>query len=143
MADRKYRQQGYRSGSAEPRRPAGDGKRSAPRPSPPDAPRRGEMLARHTVSRCAACGAVLPIATATLTECPQCRVAIHACRQCTHFDPGQRFECAQSIPERLADKNARNGCDWFALRVTVERDASPDSTRPSDVRRAFDNLFKK
>jgi hypothetical protein len=25
----------------------------------------------------------------------------------------------------------------------VERDASPDSTRPSDIRRGFDNLFKK
>ena len=101
------------------------------------------MLARHTVSRCAACGAVLPIATSTLIECPHCRVAIHACRQCTHFDPGQRFECGEPIPERLADKNARNECGWFALRVTVERDASPDSTRPSDVRRGFDNLFKK
>jgi len=27
--------------------------------------------------------------------------------------------------------------------VTVEQDASPDSTRPGDIRRAFDNLFKK
>jgi len=27
--------------------------------------------------------------------------------------------------------------------VTVERDASPDSTRPGDIRRGFDNLFKK
>ena len=101
------------------------------------------MLARHTVSRCGACGAVLPIATATLAECPHCRAALRACQQCTHFDPGRRFECAQPIPERVIDKNARNECDWFALRVTVERDASPDSTRPSDIRRAFDNLFKK
>jgi hypothetical protein len=29
------------------------------------------------------------------------------------------------------------------LRSAVERDASPDSTRPSDLRRAFDNLFTK
>ena len=28
------------------------------------------------------------------------------------------------------------------LRVTVERNASPDSTRPGDIRRGFDNLFK-
>ncbi len=101
------------------------------------------MLAHHTVSRCAACGAVLPIATASLEQCPNCRAAIHACRQCTHFDAGRRFECAQPIPERLADKNASNGCSHFSLRVTVERDASPDSTRPGDIRRTFDNLFKK
>jgi hypothetical protein len=101
------------------------------------------MLAKHTVSRCGACGAVLPIAIGSLEQCPNCRAAIHACRQCSHFDTGRRFECAQPIPERLADKSAGNDCSWFALRVTVERDASPDSTRPSDIRRGFDNLFKK
>ena len=101
------------------------------------------MLAKHSVSRCGACGAVLPIATASLEQCPNCRAALQACRQCTHFDPGRRFECAQPILERIADKNARNECDGFSLRVTVERDASPDSTRPSDIRRGFDNLFKK
>ena len=133
MADRKYRQQGYRAQGAEPRRPE---------PPRPDAPRGGGMLARHTVSRCGACGAVLPIATASLERCPHCQAAIHACRQCTHFGPGRRFECAQPIPERLTDKNARNDCALFSLRVTVERDASPDSTRPGDIRRGFDDLFK-
>jgi hypothetical protein len=101
------------------------------------------MLARHTVSRCGACGAILPVATATLEQCPNCRAAIRACRQCTHFDTSRRFECEEPIPERIADKNARNDCGAFALRVTVERDASPDSTRPGDIRRGFDNLFKK
>ena len=135
MSDRKYRQQGYRSQPPEPRRPMP--------PPPRDVPRSGGMLSSHSVSRCAACGAVLPIATASLEQCPQCQAAIHACRQCTHFEPGRRFECRQPIIERIADKNARNECDAFALQVAVERDASPDSTRPSDIRRGFDNLFKK
>jgi hypothetical protein len=134
MADRKYRQQGYRSPGTE------SGRREPP---PAEAPRSGGMLARHTVSRCGACGAVLPIATASLELCPNCRAAIRACRQCTHFDTSRRFECAQPILERLVDKNARNDCASFSLRVTVERDASPDSTRPGDIRRGFDNLFKK
>jgi hypothetical protein len=134
MADRKYRQQGYRSPAPEPRRP----------PAPPlgEAPR-GAMLAKHTVSRCAACGAVLPVATSALEQCPRCRAAIHACRQCTHFDTGRRFECTQPIVERVTDKSAQNDCSAFSLRVTVERNASPDSTRPSDIRRGFDDLFKK
>lgn len=136
MTDRKYRQQGYRGPGAEPRRPAPPA-RSA------EGPRRDAMLGGRSVSRCAACGAILPIATASLEQCPSCRAAVHACRQCAHFDPGRRFECAESIPERLADKSARNACAVFSLRVTVERDASPDSTRPGDGRRGFDNLFKK
>lgn len=101
------------------------------------------MLASRTVSRCGACGVVLPVATATLEPCPRCRAAIHACRQCTHFDTGRRFECAQPISERVADKSARNDCASFALRVTIERDASPHSTRPTDIRRSFEDLFKK
>jgi hypothetical protein len=101
------------------------------------------MLAQKSVSRCGACGERLPIATDSLEQCPSCRAAIHACRQCGHFDTGRRFECTQPVPERVADKNARNDCALFALRVTIERDASPDGTRPADIRRAFDNLFKK
>ena len=134
MADRKYRQQGYRGQGADPRR--------TERP-PAEAPRPGGMLAQRTVSRCGACGDLLPIATASLEQCPSCRAALHACRQCSHFDTGQRFECAQPIPERLADKSAPNDCALFSLRVAIERNASPDSTRPADIRRAFDNLFKK
>ena len=133
MADRKYRQQGYRGPAAE------SGRREPPAAAPP---RSGGMLAGRTVSRCGACGAVLPIATASLEQCPNCRAAVRACRQCTHFDTSKRFECDEPIPERVADKNARNACDSFSLRVTVERNASPDSTRPGDIRRGFDNLFK-
>ncbi len=133
MADRKYRQQGYRN-------PGTDSGRREPPPSASQ--RSGGMLAQRTVSRCGACGAVLPVATATLEQCPHCRAAIRACRQCTHFDTSRRFECEEPVPERIADKNARNDCAAFSLRVTVERDASPDSTRPGDIRRGFDNLFK-
>jgi hypothetical protein len=133
---RKYRQQGYRNTGGERREPP------RPRPSFGDAPRGGPMLEKRTVSRCAACGAALPVAHSSLEQCPTCRAALHACRQCTHFDPARRFECRQPIIARIADKNAANSCDAFALTVTVERDASPDGPRPDDVRRAFGNLFK-
>ena len=135
MSDRKYRQQGYRPRPPEKREPA--------RPTPTEAPRRDSMLDQRTLSRCAACGAVLPIANSSLEQCPSCREAIHACRQCTHFEPTRRFQCTQPVIERIADKNARNACDGFALRVTIERNATPDGPRPDDVRRTFQNLFKK
>ena len=136
MSDRRYRQQGYRSAGS-----SGQDRREPPKPPKPEGTF-GVLKSRAT-SRCAECGAVLPITADSLTQCPHCRVELHACRQCAHFDTGRRFECAQPIPERLADKNARNECAWFSLRVTVERDASPDSTRPGDIRRGFGNLFKK
>jgi hypothetical protein len=134
MSDRKYRQQGYRNQDPQPRRPP---------PPAADEPRRVEMLAQRTVSRCGACGELLPIATASLQQCPSCRAVIHACRQCAHFDTSQRFQCTQPIPERVEDKAARNDCAWFTLRVSVEKNASPDGKSAADIRRAFDNLFKK
>jgi hypothetical protein len=133
VSDRKYRQQSYRSQNTEPTRPAR---------STSEGPR-GGMLAPRSVSRCGACGELLPIATGSLEQCPSCRAAIHACRQCRYLDTSRRFECTEPIAERVADKSARNECASFSLRVTIERDASPDSARPADIRRAFDNLFKK
>jgi hypothetical protein len=68
---------------------------------------------------------------------------MHSCIQCAHFDAGKRFECTETIPERIADKNAKNDCASYALRVSVEKETSPDSTRGGDIRRDFNNLFKK
>ena len=133
MTDRRYRQQGYRSGGGNPDR------REPPRPP---AGTFGILRSRPT-SRCAECAAVLPITADSLTECPHCRGALHACRQCAHFDTARRFECTQDIGERVADKRARNDCARFALMVTVERDTSGGATRPDDARRSFGNLFKK
>src|SRR5262245_14425905 len=110
MADRKYRQQGYRGQDAAPVR------RDRSGAEPP----RTAMLAQSTVSRCGACGDLLPIATASLEQCPNCRATIHACRQCAHFDTSRRFECTEPIAERIDDKSARNACTLFSLRVAIE-----------------------
>lgn len=133
MDDRRYRQAGYRKSESQ-RQPSRQ----------PDLPRPSRMLSNRTVSRCAACGATLPITAGSLSECPGCHAALHACRQCAHFDPGQRFECSQPVPERIADKQHANECSAFALRVTVERDTtSPGVVRPDAARRGFGDLFKK
>lgn len=131
--DRRYRQSGYKS-SERPR--------EAPR-RPSDFPNPGAVLKNRSVSRCAACGATLPITAESLSECPSCRAALHTCRQCAHFDPGQRFECTQAIAVRIADKQALNECGTFSLRVTVERETGSGAARPEDAKRSFNNLFKK
>lgn len=132
--DRRYRQQGYRG-------PSG------PRPERPEPPRPPQgtfgILKSQPTSRCAGCGGVLPITADSLTQCPHCRAELRTCRQCSHFDTARRFECAQPVPERIADKRARNECGLFSLMVTVERDTSAGSVRPDDARRAFGNLFRK
>jgi hypothetical protein len=134
--DRRYRQQGYQD--------AGRGAAGAkPERSRPPGPPGGPSLGQLSVWRCAECGTRLAPGTGPAGACPTCGAALHACRQCGHFDPGRRFECARPIPERIADKAGANDCSEFTRRVTVERDASPGSVRPADARRALDDLFRK
>ncbi len=133
MDDRRYRQSGYK----DTNRP-----REAPR-RPAETQDPSAMQKNRSVMRCAGCGATLPITAGSLTECPSCRAALHACRQCTHFDPGQRFECTEAVPERIADKQVVNDCAAWALRVTVERETSSGAVRPDQARRGFNDLFKK
>jgi hypothetical protein len=85
---------------------------------------------------------VLPITAESLTRCPHCQAELHACRQCAHFDSARRFECAQPIAERIADKRAGNDCGFFSMIVTVERDTSGGSVRPDAARGTFGSLFK-
>ncbi|HXI04626.1 MAG TPA: hypothetical protein VNI57_15735 [Candidatus Saccharimonadales bacterium] len=141
MSDRKYRQKGYQdTGSKqEPRRGTGQ------RPRRPESygPRPMNLPPSRTISRCASCGAILPAASADPGTCPGCAAALHACRQCAYFDPGSRFQCAKPVPEAIRDKSAANQCDLFALKTTVERDASSTVKKSGDARSDFDALFKK
>lgn len=138
--ERKYRQRGYMEDYQREKRGKGEAPAQARDTTGPRAPR---MPGARTVSRCARCGTVLKALMDPLGQCPQCAFELHSCKQCVHFDPGSRFECAQPIPARIAQKEARNECEHFEIRTVVERDTSPGSKRPEDARRAFENLFKK
>jgi predicted RNA-binding Zn-ribbon protein involved in translation (DUF1610 family) len=120
-------------------------KPSSERPARKDdtfGPRPLQMAASRTVSRCAQCGTVLNALTEA-GQCPKCGFELHSCKQCTHFDPGSRFECTEPIPERIARKDARNNCTLYTMRVMVEKETSASAMRVDDARKAFENLFKK
>ena len=125
------------------------GERGGPRPET-FGPRTPNFSPAHTVVRCAGCGAILPADFDPEGRCPRCGFELHSCKQCAHFESSARFECAQPIPQRIAKKDARNECTFYAPRTTVERQTSHGSPAPSagpprssDPRQAFENLFKK
>ena len=133
MSDRKYRQRGYQD---DPRDREKTREKTAPKPIEPRAPGRQlqdaagpktpNLMASHEVFRCSRCG-----------------VDLHSCIQCASFDTSARFECAQSIPARVAPKDARNTCTLFAARTTIERQTStPAPQGGPSARQAFDDLFK-
>lgn len=157
MSDQKYRQRGYKDSDRE-RRPSQGAPRAA-LPKPPadrietraDKAERKAMEGRapsvpgfHEVMRCARCGNVFTDAIVADSRCKRCGADLHSCAQCESFDTARRFECTQSISARVSPKDARNTCDLFSPRVTIERDThSPAQPQgPGGAKKAFDDLFK-
>jgi hypothetical protein len=154
--DRKYKQKGYRDSDSEgkkrerPERPSGE-----PRPKQDMlGPRTPRMVGTVMRARCSSCGAVLAPGFDPAGKCPRCQAEMHCCKQCVHFDTAAQFECTKPIPERIAKKDAKNDCTFFELRMNVEKDTSPvtyaapstpatNGSRPTDARKAFEDLFKK
>ncbi|MDQ3348908.1 MAG: hypothetical protein M3545_13180 [Acidobacteriota bacterium] len=145
MSDRKYRQHGYQDEPRGPRpesRPA-EKKEYAPRGQTPAGPPKSfNMPGYREVVRCRGCGHELTVALAWSADgrCARCSADLHSCAQCVSFDTGARFECLQSITERISPKDARNACPVFEPRTTVERETK--SAPAASARSAFDDLFK-
>lgn len=155
--DRKYGQRGYmdndRSREPErekPRQPVKGGPRGS---KAKEGPRTMHMPGFQDVVRCAMCGAIVPppVEIDYESQCPKCTADLRCCKNCRHFDTSARFECTQSIPERITKKDVRNNCEFFMIRTSIERETRDSgggsgktpSVTPSDARSAFDNLFKK
>ena len=83
-------------------------------------PRTPRMVGTITLGRCSNCGAVLQSGFDPNGQCPRCGFELHSCKQCMYFDTGEQFECTQPVPERVAKKDARNKCTFYAFRTTVE-----------------------
>jgi hypothetical protein len=147
MSDRKYRQRGYQDEERD-RQPKPSQPRHGPEPGAPagarrisqDGPKPLNMPGYREVVRCAPCGAVVAAAIGVESQCVRCGAHLHSCSQCAWFDPGSRFECMQPVPARISPKNAKNACNVYAARTTVERETT--TPRSDDARKAFDDLFK-
>ena len=154
--DRKYRQRGYMESESN----HGEGRdRQERRPRGPrqpidiTGPRLPRMVQAVVATRCYNCATTLPSGVDFNGNCPKCGVPLHCCKQCAHFEPSLRLQCAKPIRVRVSPKDKANDCEYFESRVTVARDATspgsspvvpgPAPTNPKDARAAFDNLFKK
>ena len=140
--ERKYRQRGYDDGASEQAR-----KPQAPKHDQ-EGPRSPKMTAFQGVLRCGMCGNLLPLETLGIeheSTCPKCSADLWTCRNCVNFDPGARWECRLELLRRITSKTARNECDLFTPRQTVEKKTGEtrSTTKPSDPRDAFERLFKK
>lgn len=47
--------------------------------------------------------------------CSSCGKDLKVCLNCAFYDPNAHWECRESIPERVADKERSNFCDYFVF----------------------------
>jgi hypothetical protein len=171
--DRKYKQRGYQESPRDYSNNGGHRNDERPRPQGPrppidvTGPRLPRLVQATTAVRCYNCSTTLPAEADWLPNCPKCKVALHCCKQCAHFEPSTRFQCLKPVPARISPKDGVNTCELFKPRVTVVRDAAPGPSNgaghgygngngngnghqntapprnPHDARAIFDSLFKK
>ena len=102
-------------------------------------------MSSHEVFRCSRCGNLLALPVEADGRCTRCGVDLHSCIQCTSFDTSARFECSQTaLTARVAPKDEKNTCAYFAPRTTVERQTSTpaqQSPATNSAKKAFDDLF--
>ncbi|HZS07705.1 MAG TPA: hypothetical protein VFD58_22910 [Blastocatellia bacterium] len=78
-------------------------------------------------------------------ECPHCDADLHCCKNCRFFDPGKNNQCSETSAEYVRDKTRANFCDYFEpnKRLPLNTRDSSTGAAKTDVRSAFDDLFKK
>lgn len=93
---------------------------------------------------CYACGGVLPekLEVHRSTECPSCRKDLRVCRNCSFYSPGSHWDCAETVPEGVTDKERANFCDYFRFRLggAGAVDSRAEGKR-DEARRKLGDLF--
>lgn len=71
--------------------------------------------------------------------CADCDRPLHACLNCTFYDPAYSNECRETQARRVVDKDRANFCEYFAPATGPRKTIA----QPSDARAKLDALFVK
>ena len=72
-------------------------------------------------------------------RCLACDRPVHACRNCTFYDPTYNNQCRETQAERIVEKDRANFCEFFAPGAG----AGKKNVGASDARAKLDATFKK
>jgi hypothetical protein len=94
------------------------------------------------VGSCFRCGAEIDGQNGVFrsTVCPGCGADARVCKNCVFYSPGKHWDCAETIPEEVRDKERANFCDYF--RLSARAGAATDfQSKQEEARSSFDSLF--
>jgi hypothetical protein len=92
------------------------------------------------MANCYRCGASLPKEIFRTTTCESCDADAHVCRNCEFYEPGAHWDCRETIPEAVHDKERSNFCDYFR-QLKAERGGDGSRSKSDDARNRLDQLF--
>lgn len=72
------------------------------------------------------------------SECPICGFDLHTCLNCKFYDKNSHYECHETIDELVKDKERRNFCENFSLKMFDSETNDNSSKKALD---AFNSLF--
>ena len=76
--------------------------------------------------------------------CESCGKDLHACLNCRFYKFGARWECAETIDERVSEKDRRNHCDWYQTEpglLVATSGRSSERSAADKARGDLDRLF--
>jgi hypothetical protein len=74
------------------------------------------------------------------STCPSCDRELKICLNCRFYKKGAHWDCLETIPEPVAEKERANFCDYFRFREGA-RGSSPSAGKSRQARDSFDKLF--
>lgn len=92
---------------------------------------------------CHSCGDTIRIEgfIARTDECNSCGADVHCCLNCSNYEPSAHNRCREPQTEWISDREKANFCDFFIPNRLTE--SLNKKGKRDDVRKAFDDLFKK
>lgn len=91
------------------------------------------------MGNCYFCGTPIEATVYRRSVCTRCGKELKICLNCEFYSPSSHWECHETIPEPVREKDRANFCDYFKL-SSRKRSASESSSTESN-RKAFDDLF--
>ena len=74
--------------------------------------------------------------------CPGCGRELKCCLNCRFYDPSAHWQCRETIPEEVRDKEKANFCEYFQLRPDSQDGPGVPGRAQEKAREARDRLDK-
>lgn len=75
------------------------------------------------------------------STCPVCSKELKICLNCRFYSEGAHWQCLESIPEPVTDKERSNFCDYFQFRDSRAADGHGEADQHRKAKRDFGKLF--